>query len=72
MRTASRNNLTAGLWPFGDTLVMVKVQHGETLRHFLSHGTLRKTNVLPLSHLFVPVAVNKQNWMKRKHVVEES
>lgn len=45
---------------FWGHLVMVKVQHGETLRHFLLHGTLRKPNVLPPSHLFVPVAVNKQ------------
>lgn len=43
-RKASRSNsnLTAKVWPVGDTLVTVKVQPGEKFMYFPTRGTLRK------------------------------
>lgn len=48
------------VWPLGDTGDGQSSAWGETRLCTFGHVRLRKTNVLPPSHLFVPVAANKQ------------
>lgn len=48
------------IWPLGDTGDGQSSAWEETPLCTLDHVRLRKTNVLPPSHLFVSVAVNEQ------------
>lgn len=66
-----RSRLTAGLRTFRDSPIKVRVQHREKLVCFQACGPLRSTSILPPSHLFVPVSVNKQIYRKQKNTVKE-